>query len=808
MISSNTINIRNLVSKKLLINGLISTQTTYNIDVKKSTFIELDLISSVINSASYVLVRRTGGITNDVDSPRVYEENGGSPRNNTFFFNMLGKRKIYVDTNGYDSITIVVSNGTASSDYANIKLYATALTIGKNELLQRFDTIKGRSSLMWIGIDPGNILTGSTSRVMNVKDYRYAIFESSVFASSTTAFINISVRDVYDVVKYPTIRNLKTNEIVSYGNSQIRLLTTGVNKYYIDLMELNSDKLIINISNNSADLNVKANFALIDLTNEMPFNQSSEVAIEDDVLLEGDNFRFVKKALMQDAYNGNFLSVNTASSLVYYSDDVENPNKNVLNLSSIRATEGIDIRSAHIIPYDPAKKVTLVAFRVMVIFKNNSTYVNYYNGGDVNTWGKVKAWEMRSTRRKIPVDNIANVNANSRYNPTFTPARYLRNLTTIVNGTTYIQYQGDFKPVWLGDLCRTKKQVSWGSYYTDGDRVGIWSTTDGGENWVLQYDFINKYISGESVNTNAMSAYTGGLNLQKVNIKYPSLADKNPTNIFTYTNIGSVSSITKGAETVINYTSHGLIDGDIVILTGTGQDADWSSLLCDSFNNFGFSESAYSVQKINDNSFRIKQYNGSYDTTLQARHIHSINEHVGGTIASTGEEYPDGWFIYLGQKYKDSAFVVDAFVTSNRNVFRLNSASEGIQRACGFIMGNEPDPTIIFNCDTSNPKIGRYQIDGRTDTTLPPIPTNGVWKGKLSKIDNWKDFECILPIGEPAIWMHNIGDVIVSYYQLGANAVSVDGGNTWNVFPIGTSKINGVYNNSIVIGDGYVFEWK
>src|SRR5690606_6812680 len=207
--------------------------------------------------------------------------------------------------------------------------------------------------------------------------------------------------------------------------------------------------------------------------------------------------------------------------------------------------------------------------------------------------------------------------------------------------------------------------------------------------------------------------------------------------------------------------------------------------------------------------FRIKEYLGSYDNSLMCRHVHSINEHVGGLIVATGEEYPEAWLLYITQYFKDASTVVNALNIGRSNVFRLNSSPLGLQRACGVLMDNEDDPNLIFNSDTSYvTTIGKWGIEGRSPENLPRVSSNGVWRGRLSDIDDWSKFKCVLPVAEPAIWTYNVGDVIVSYYQLGGNAVSVDGGNTWDYYPKGASRINGIYNNRIVIGDGYKFEWK
>lgn len=627
----------------------------------------------------------------------------------------------------------------------------------------------------------------------------------NVKKASTKAYLAvIKSGGTYVDVSRPQMYDSDLNPLYNFQFREV-----GFKKIYVDLRGYKDIRVHYNLYGESPGVvEIESNIVMYNesISNILKYKDgSSNNQLDRDVLFENNDFRFVKKADFKDSFNGWFL--NFSSREVVLSDDLERPRKIVLDLNNLVVSAGnSEVLEAYIIPYDPEMKNTTKSFRVAVGLSNRDIYVNYYNGGGINDWGKSKWWEMRNTVRKIPVKTLGEAGGNKRFDPTLNNDRYNRNLEVTRNGATFIEYQQQPRLRWLGALCRTKKMVTFGTYLTTGIRIGNFITTDGGENWVLVYDFINRYVDASiSINTSSFANYSGGLVLNKINIEYPSEANKEVISPFSYDEI-PFSSISKGSTTVVTANSHGLVTGDMILFSGVGQDDNWSALKADSFGANGFTQNAYSVVKINDNTFEIKEYTGSYDTPLICRHIHSNNETLGGVIISTGEEYPNSWNLYLQQKQKDASYVVDAFNFTKDNVYRLNSSEKSPQRACGFLMGNQPDPKVIFNSDTSNGNLGSYEVDGRT--SLPIKSSNGIYIGKLSDIDDWSKFECAVDIPEPAIWLYQFGTVIVGYYQLGGNVVSVDNGITWEYFPIGTSVINGVFKNNIVIGNGYVFEYK
>lgn len=798
MIEGNVKIVDNLIKKGNLHNGVVSTTISKIVDVSRCNFIEVTILVKTANNSAYFNCLRTTAVTGEADTPMMYYYNGQRVNGDKLSLNKVGVHRVIIDILSHKSVSLLLTT-TATSEFADVKVDYALVSLPKpNFMSSSTISIAEKPPLLSIIAKNSTTIGGGPVETRGMK---YAVIESSVYSPSAVLshfYVKLVTPTGY---VYPEVRDAVTNEVVSYGNAQVRFNKSGITRYYVDLLKYGAT--YINILASNTDANCDANVTLTNLTNVLPF-EKKEVSSTTPALFEGDKYKFKKIGTFSDAWNG-YLANFTAKE-VTLTDDPNVPRQKVYDFKD-KAPSGVWILEVRIIPFDPAMKNTTVNQRLFVRLNTGELFVNYYNGGGENDWGTPHFWEHRGTNRKVRVKTQGEVTQPyHRFDPTLSDDRYSRNKVKNYDGVNFIEFQEPPFAINLGAWCRTKKMVVIGTYGQGGERPCVWMTTDGGENWVLQYDFINSYtLLSNDVNTSAFSAYTGGLTLKKVNPQFPSADNKEPTILFTYTDV-SMTDITTGAKTIINATAHGLKNGDIVILTGTGQDANWNALKCDEFTDVYFKQNAYSVAVINANSFYLKEYLGSYDRPLMCRHIHSVNEVVGGCVVATGEEYPNGWFLYLDQKYKDASTVVDAFKRVKSNVYRLNSSKEGIQRACGIVFDNMPDPTILFNCDTSNPNFGGWTIDGRT--SLPVKPTNGLWRGKMSDIDDWSKFECILPIPEPAIWMFQQGQVIVAYYQLGGNAVSVDGGKTWDYFPKGTSQINGVFDNRIVIGGGYIFEWK
>lgn len=433
---------------------------------------------------------------------------------------------------------------------------------------------------------------------------------------------------------------------------------------------------------------------------------------------------------------------------------------------------------------------------------------NPYSALTKSNWSKCKFWEKRGTKRKIPTKNSSAVDTNHRYDTTLPDSFY--NYDEVSADGYHIAYQGEADIYMLRGFGEHGKKITvFGQYAVTGDRINLWVTTDGGFNFVSVYDFVGLSANtDDSINTSAFSNYSSGLTLSKVARNIPSSSNKEPEHKYAITEL-SGWNITKGSETIINFSSsHGLRDNDIVAFTGNAG-AEWNQLTTSELSADSIGDNVYMCVVNSTTQIMLKPYRGSYDSNLSCRHIHSVNETKSGFIFATGEEYPNGWTMFLEQKRKDSASIIDA-MTENFHIYRLNSSENSLQRACGVLMyENEADPTIIFNSDSSDAITNmQWTIEGRTN--LPMSSSNGIWKGKLSDIDDYSKFECIADIPEPAIWTFRYNDIVVCYYQLGGIAISEDDGNSFRYYPYydGVRLLTGTYRGKIVMNQGYALELK
>lgn len=425
-----------------------------------------------------------------------------------------------------------------------------------------------------------------------------------------------------------------------------------------------------------------------------------------------------------------------------------------------------------------------------------------------SNWTKVKFWEKHGTKRKIPVKDSSLVDANHRYDTTLPDNFY--NYNEVSSNGRHIAFQGLPSLNMLRNFAEHgKKMTVFGQYDTTGERINLWATTDGGYNFVSLYDFVGLSPNNdENIDTSAFSTYSSGLTLSKVVRNIPTAAIKEPEHKYTITEL-SGWSITKGVSTTITFSSaHGLTTGDIVAFTGNSTD-EWNQLKTSELTSDSIGDNVYMVQVNSTTQVTLRPYRGSYDTQLQARHIHSVNETKSGFIIATGEKYPQGWTMFLQQKIKDAYDTVDV-MTQDFAVYRLNSSENSLQRACGVIMIEDTaDPIILFNSDDSEVDTGhQWAIEGRTN--LPKSSANGLWKGRLSDIDSYENFECVCPVPEPAIWMIQYGGIILSYYMLGGISVSFDGGNTFKYYENfnGVNILNGIYKGKLIVNYSYALEFK
>lgn len=437
---------------------------------------------------------------------------------------------------------------------------------------------------------------------------------------------------------------------------------------------------------------------------------------------------------------------------------------------------------------------------------------NIDNPNDIYTlsnWSNVKFWEKKGSARKIPTKDSNAVDAFHRFDTTLPDSFY--DYDEVSSDNYHIAWQ-DAPNVFSIQhfMCHGKTLTLWGTYDTAGRRIAAWATSDGGRNFVAFYDFVNYYDNDFVINTSGFADYSSGLTLNKVTCINPTAENKEPENKYSITELTGWT-ITKGTTTKITFSSaHGITENTIVAFTGNST-SEWNQLKTSSLTVNSIGDNVYLAVPTSTTELTLKAYIGSYDTQLSCRHIHSINECKTGYIIGCGEEYPNGWILFVEDWNPSTGQNHDA-MTRTFNVTRLTSTPDSLQRACGFILKEDgTDPTIIFASDSANigniPTPGdnfRWSIPGRTN--LPKSNSLGIWKGKLSDIDDITKFECICDIPHDlCIWMFRYNNIIVVYCQYGGMAVSIDDGESFTYYPyyFAYRRLTGVYHGKIILNGGY-----
>jgi len=435
--------------------------------------------------------------------------------------------------------------------------------------------------------------------------------------------------------------------------------------------------------------------------------------------------------------------------------------------------------------------------------------------GDVNRWQESVIWDLPTHRLPSKISDVFPYSLNlclpdSAYNlypeiskideygnggfdvtttqqvsglPVVFPRFYFHRR---INGTSPLSYMGGFET-------SHKIQII-GSYSSNTSpqttsRICVFVTTDGGRQWFNKYEFasnmpaafgnalIGSKISGDYV--------SGSLSLQKRNFIVPTSAVKEPVSHFSYGIDFEINNIVKSDSlVVITKVSHGLLSGDLIVIKKNHPEINTNfDFLCnDNINAInGGNGKVWKVEVISSTSVKLYEYIHNPDSNLPVRHIHAINRLKDGFLISTGENYPDSWFIYLQLKSSDTYAPVFAY--EKFDFIRLNSSEVGLQRSLGTIMLDDADQTIVFASDEATIPGTVYAVVGRPGMALSRSSI-GIYKGKLADIDDFSKFSCIYESTQTAFHFKEINGMWIFGGQQGELAISVDKGVTWRKFQI------------------------
>jgi hypothetical protein len=324
-------------------------------------------------------------------------------------------------------------------------------------------------------------------------------------------------------------------------------------------------------------------------------------------------------------------------------------------------------------------------------------------------------------------------------------------------------------------------------------RICAFITTDGGRQWFNKYEFANNNTLslGNILNSKKIICeyQQDSFSFMKRNFIFPSSSNKEPSDLFSYSNEIKIKSISKTDSLVVTSAiPHNLISGDIIVIKKNDlTSSPFDFLVNDNINTKnGGNGKLWKVLVVSPTQFILTEYIFNPDTNLPARHIHAINKLKDGFIISTGEEYPQSWFIYLQISGTDVWTIVNAW--DNLNFIRLNSSEKGLQRSLGTFLIDDTFQTVIYASDTFFAPNSIYTIEDRSINISRS--SNGIYKGRLADIDDFSKFTCIYETSQSAYFFKNINDMWVFTGQQGELAISIDKGISWRKFTIPFIDIN------------------
>lgn len=390
-------------------------------------------------------------------------------------------------------------------------------------------------------------------------------------------------------------------------------------------------------------------------------------------------------------------------------------------------------------------------------------------------------------------------------------------------------FMGGFEPHPKLSVIGTYKS---NSSTTGSTRICVFLTNDGGRNWFARYEYganailidseDNEILSTGSammkrlMKTDSMTASAGAslFNVRSRKQYIPSELNKEIDKIkkFKYGTSVPVSSITATTTDIVVETTvpHGVGYQYIVFEKQLGAaSSEWDWIVSEGHDELSAGNGVlFRAETISETSFRLKECVYNPHNNLTCRHIHSINRCQHGYAIGSGEIYPNGWIQWLEVQQADAFGRL--YPWDDLKFIRLTSTDKSLQRPLGVIIKNDPSNTVYFGSDTSVTELNDAVLpEGRTDTFKKS--SQGVWKGKLTDIDNQTLYECIFESQEVAYFFKEINGVMIYIGQQGHVGISTDEGNTWIQCHLNTgdvSRFGGIsYNGEIVISN-FIFKVK
>ena len=335
---------------------------------------------------------------------------------------------------------------------------------------------------------------------------------------------------------------------------------------------------------------------------------------------------------------------------------------------------------------------------------------------------------------------------------------------------------------------------------------------------------------GKHIDASALSGtLPSDMKIQKITAVIPNASNPEPIDVFSYGLKTNVSGIAYAdGKTTVTATGHGLASGDVIRFEASEPEnindwlkpATYASMLNNNISTAWESATkpplgngkVYQVIRVSDNSFTLHEAVGNPHNNLHCVHIHSLDVIPNGIIVSTGESgvtsnitflslnSEQGTLSYLPANQR-RAFAEFAQVHLTANT--QQDIKGAVQRPLGFYM--EEDYYLF----ASDEQIYKREVGMGEGRTPFGFRSNGIYKGKLSEINDWSKAKAVLQPQGVAFLFKKIGDLFITCDVTGEAYYSTNKGDDWHklyLFNSYITKFRGASRDGkeFVIG-GYYF---
>lgn len=506
--------------------------------------------------------------------------------------------------------------------------------------------------------------------------------------------------------------------------------------------------------------------------------------------------------------------------------------------------EGEKIKYAYLLPYSINGAVGSLRLpnRIIIFTNKNRILYNCAGNSKIGNMGYFKESKIINPYKKWQAVNSQDkVDTVHKYFPVLKDYNYSQfdnRGADVVQGESAGDLLLDFhtpddnwrRTTWC-NMARSNKVAVFGNYNTSGTEPIVIATVDGGKTWkvVTWLSMVSDYagITGGKIDlapiSNQKAYVANSLKLCLREYKIPTDTVKEPTSGFVIDENKqvSVSSFTvEGEDTFVNLSTpmdYGNYS-PICFFKNNGSPSVWDYICNNEMSESGEENNGifFRLSKVNDTKYKLSANVGNpYDDGLICYHIHAVNRTNAGFVISTGESYRQGTYgggmlYFLQMNYNNGDNVIPEGIDYLLDkTFRITSSPDGVNRACGaYISNDKKDPTVIYCSDES------FYTTGKRDASIPGrsikiknVPT-GIFRGKLSDIDNQSEFECVCETRSTVLSLFEWNGHFVADGHFEGICISKDGKN-WNIDTnMHDNSINGADSDGNIYFGNCVVEFK